>query len=144
VALNAQMASISRRMLSTDGSASVPDFLSLRAISDQCRSAFTADPKRASTAWNVAGPTASARSNLKRACLSASEIVNPVSTIATQFDLDQSRGTPRVAELRIGSRGSLLQMEFGNMMVLGAAAVAMTVFLVTLFTVAWVTEHRKQ
>jgi hypothetical protein len=29
-------------------------------------------------------------------------------------------------------------------MVLGAAAVAMTVFLVTLFTVSWVTEHRKQ
>jgi len=39
---------------------------------------------------------------------------------------------------------SHLQMEFGNMMVMGAAAVAMTVFLVTLFTVAWVTEHRKQ
>jgi hypothetical protein len=138
------MASTSRLTLSTDGSAGVPDFLSLRAISDQCRSALAADPKRDSTAWNVAGPTASARSSLSRACLSVSEIVNAVSTIATQFDLNQSRGPPRIAELLIGSRVSHLQMEFGNMMVMGAAAVAMTVFLVTLFTVAWVTEHRKQ
>lgn len=28
------------------------------------------------------------------------------------------------------------------MMVLGAAIVAMTVFLVTLFVVGWITEHR--
>ncbi len=47
-------------------------------------------------------------------------------------------------DLRIGSLASDLQMETGKMMVFGAAAVAMTVFLVTLFSVAWLTEHRKQ
>lgn len=44
----------------------------------------------------------------------------------------------------MGSLASDLQMETGRMMVLGVAAVAMTVFLVTLFSVAWITVHRKQ
>jgi hypothetical protein len=48
---------------------------------------------------------------------------------------DYSPSAPRVGHLK---------METGNMMVFGAAAVAMTVFIVTLFTVAWVTEHRQQ
>jgi hypothetical protein len=38
--------------------------------------------------------------------------------------------------------GRPLQRELGKMMVFGAAIVAMTVFLVTLFVVGWMTEHR--
>lgn len=44
--------------------------------------------------------------------------------------------------VRVARSGCALQRELGNMMVFGAAIVAMTVFLVTLFVVGWMTEHR--
>jgi hypothetical protein len=44
----------------------------------------------------------------------------------------------------IARLGRSLKMEPGEMMVFGAAIVAMTVFLVTLFVVAQMTERRAQ
>ena len=44
----------------------------------------------------------------------------------------------------VSARGEPLNMEIGNMMVVGVVAVAMGVFLVTLMTVTWITESRKR
>ena len=61
-----------------------------------------------------------------------------------RFDLNQSANDLAHPEFPAGLAVEPLQMEFGNMMFFGMAGVAMTVFLVTLFTVAWITENRKQ